>query len=190
VFVVRGIAGYWPCLCAFEEALRNEGVRPKAAFAETQRLLADEITAGRDSGRLRGPLVIVGYSTGANSAIGVCRRLAECGITVDKLVLLETSYEEAIPGNVRSCFNIYKSQPHTDWIPIFRGLPLHAASGATELVNYDVRCADSEFFFWENHLTICANPYVHDLMVDQVLDALEEGGSGNRLWRCPPRECR
>lgn len=190
VFVVRGIIGYWPFIETFEDALCDEGLSPTIAFPAQYCQLADDITEGTESGHLNGPLVIVGYSVGANSAIHVCRRLQERNITVDKLVLLETSYAEEIPGNVRSCFNIYKSQPLTDWFPIFRGLPLDAESSRTEMVNYDLRREDPGICCWDNHLTMCMNRRIHDLIIDEVLDEID-GGRGCSARPCGfPRECR
>lgn len=185
VYVLRGIAGYWPGAGAFERTLECRGIRPKVVFAETYPFLADRIAADRECGGACRPLVIVGYSTGGNGAIDVCRRLEQRGIAVDKLVLLDTSYEDAIPGNVRSCFNLYKSHPHTDWIPIFRGVPMPAASPSTEMVNFDLRCQAPELSgWWENHLTICANPCIHELMAAQVLEGLQ-GGGGACGESCP-----
>jgi hypothetical protein len=190
VFVMRGIIGYWPFIETFEDALCDEGLCPTIAFAEQYHELADDIAEGTESGQLKGPLVIVGYSVGANGAIHLCRRLEERNITVDKLVLLETSYDEEIPANVRSCFNIYKSQPLTDWFPIFRGIPLEAESGGTELVNYDLRCEAPEICCWDNHLTMCMNRRIHDLMIDEVLDEIDGGGRCASQAGSFPRECR
>jgi hypothetical protein len=187
---MRGVIGYWPFIETFEKELCEEGLCPTIAFAEQYPALADDITEGIESGRLEGPLVIVAYSVGANGAIHLCRRLEERNITVDKLVLLETSYDEEIPGNVRSCFNIYKSQPLTDWFPIFRGLPLTAESDRTELVNYDLRCEEPDICFWDNHLTMCMNRKIHDLIIDEVLDEID-GGGGCSSQACGfPRACR
>lgn len=189
VYVLRGIAGYWPGVCGFEQALESRGIRPKVAFAESYPFLADEIACDREVGGACRPLVIVGYSTGGNGAIEVCRRLEQRGIAVDKLVLLDTSYEDAIPGNVRNCFNLYKSRPFTDWIPIFRGVPMPAPCASTRIVNFDVNCEAPELSgWWDNHLVICANPCLHELMAAEVLEGLE-GGSGCGGQSTCSRDC-
>lgn len=190
VFVLRGIIGYWPLIETFEESLCREGIVPTDTVPKAWPWMADKIAEGRESGRLQGPLVIVGYSIGANEAIRACRRLDERGITVDKLVLLETNFHDEIPGNVRSCFNVYKSQPLTNWIPIFRGVPVTAVSSETELVNYDLRCQDADLCLWDNHLTLCANRYIQELMVAQVRDVMA-GDSADACAECGfPAECR
>jgi hypothetical protein len=179
VVVLRGIIGYWPFIEPFEKGLCAEGICPTTAFAEGYPQVANEIEEGRRSGRWQGPLVIVGYSSGANCALKLCRDLGGRGITVDKLVLLETSYRDLVPENVRHCVNIYKSQPVTDWIPIFRGIPLCAESDTTELVNRDIHYEPYAHGFLNHHLTICANPVVQRMMIDEVLEEID-GDAGSR----------
>ncbi|MFN0052316.1 MAG: thioesterase domain-containing protein [Planctomycetales bacterium] len=186
VFVLRGVAGYWPGVEAFEEDLCDAGVCPTTAIPEVYPHLADRIAEERESGRLRGPLVLVGYSLGANAAIKIAQRLDERGIDVDKLVLLETTLNDEIPANVHSCFNVYKSQPSTDWIPVFRGIPLETESARTRMYNLDLRCSRQSCWKKEHHLTICANRDIHALLVEEVLDGLN--GCGGRPV-CPSR-CR
>lgn len=174
VFVLEGIAGYWPLCCQFEGALRAEGIHPIMAFAEEYYPLAEFIADQRQCGRLDGPIVVVGYSLGANTAILLADRLKERGVEIDKLVLLEASYKDEVPSNVRDCVNIYKSHPWTDWIPIFRGIPLPAESNSTAMVNCDLRECHPEAGGWHHHLIVCANPNVHRVMVDEVLEGLGE----------------
>ena len=173
VIVLRGTAGYFPNLSEFEERLLDEGVCPTVAYPEAYPTIAERLIGGRNRGRLGGPVVIVGYSAGANAAIALSRRLGERGIDVDKLVLLEATSAEKVPGNVRACFNIYKTQPWYDVVPAFGGIPVSRESGATTLVNYNVRDYNDGRFDWENHLTLAANPYIQDLMLDEVLAAFE-----------------
>jgi hypothetical protein len=189
VVVLRGIIGYWPFIEPFESSLCAEGICPTTAFAEGYHQVADEIVEGQQSGRWQGPLVIVGYSSGANSAIKLCRDLGGRGVKVDKLVLLETSYDDLVPANVRSCVNIYKSQPATDWIPIFRGIPLCAESAQTELVNRDIHYEPYAHGFLNHHLTICANPAVQQLMLDEVREGIDGGGGSSGSCGFP-RGCR
>jgi hypothetical protein len=173
VIVLRGGAGYFPNLAEFEDRLLDEGVCPTVAYPEGYSTIAERLIGGRNRGRLDGPVVIVGYSAGANAAISLSRRLGERGIDVDKLVLLEATTGERVPGNVVACFNIYKSQPWYDIVPAFGGIPVEKESAATTLVNYNVRDYNDGRFDWENHLTLAANPFIQDLLVDEVLVAFE-----------------
>lgn len=178
VFVLRGTGGYFPNLADFEDRLVDEGVCPTVAYPEAHGKIAERIIGGRNRGRLTGPVVIVGYSAGANAAISLSERLGERGIEVDKLVLVEAGDTKRIPQNVHACFNIYKSQPWGDYVPVFAGQPVRPASPATEVVNYDVREFNDGRFDWDNHLTLAANPHVQDLMIDEVLVAFEAGETG------------
>lgn len=173
VIVMRGPGGYFPHLAEFEDRLIEEGACPTVAFPEAQGTIAERIIGGRNRGRLTGPIIIVGYSSGANAAVSLSERLGERGIEVDKLVLVEASDSKRVPDNVRACFNIYKSQPWTEYVPVLAGRPIQAASPATELVNYDVREYNDGRFDWDNHLTLAANPHVQDLMIDEVRAAIE-----------------
>jgi len=173
VVVLRGTAGYFPNLSEFEDRLLDEGVCPTVAYPEAYSTIAERLIGGRNRGRLDGAVVIVGYSSGANAAIKLSRRLGERGIEVEKLVLLEATTSEKVPGNVHSCFNIYKTQPWYDLVPAFGGIPVSRESGATKLVNYNVRDFNDGRFDWENHLTLAANPDIQEMMLDEVLVAFE-----------------
>jgi hypothetical protein len=122
-----------------------------------------------------GPLVIVGYSLGANEAIHLCRALEDDGIPVDSLILIECPYRDTIPSNVARCVNIYRSRPGKDWLPMFRGLPLRAEDGGTDLSNVDVRrnCLRNEPLT-HSHFTICADRSIHDLILSEVVGSLDE----------------
>jgi len=173
VVVLRGTAGYFPNLAQFEDRLLDEGVCPTVAYPDAYATVAERLIGGRNRGRLNGPVVIVGYSSGANAAISMSRMLGEKGIEVNKLVLLEATTGEKVPDNVVSCFNIYKSQPWYDVIPAFGGIPVQKESPATTLVNYNVRDYNDGRFDWENHLTLAANPFIQDMILDEVLVAFE-----------------
>ena len=182
VFILRGTVGYFPCISQLEDKLLDEGVCPTVAYPEAYPKLAERIIAGRNMGRFEGPLVLVGYSVGGDKAIDLACLLNERGITVDKLVLLESSGSKTIPYNVRECFNIYKYQPWSEVFPLFRGEPVRPESQATTVVNYNLRDYNDGRFDWDNHFTLSLNPYVQDLIVDEVLatidaDPQDEDGS-------------
>jgi hypothetical protein len=173
VVIFRGLAGYYPTCSEFEEELAEEGVCPTVALPGAYRAVTERIIAARNNGRLQGPLVIVGYSLGADKALLASRRLGARGITVDKLVLLEAGVHGCVPGNVRECINIYKPQPATDFFPWFRGCVVTAESPSTQLLNYNVRDYNDGRYDWDNHFTLPFNPWVRDLMVDEVLSAID-----------------
>jgi hypothetical protein len=171
---MRGTAGYFPNLADFENRLVDEGTCPTVAYPDAEGRIAERIIGGRNRGRWTGPIVIVGYSAGANAAISLSERLGAKGIDVDKLVLVEATQSKQVPQNVHACLNIYKSQPWGEYAHVLAGRPLQAASSTTELVNYDVRDYNDGRFDWENHLTLAASPHVQDLMIEEVLATFEE----------------
>jgi hypothetical protein len=173
VIVLRAMAGYFPCLSNFEEQLLEDGICPTVAYAGAHQEITERIVAAKNNGRLQGPLVIVGYSAGADKALVVARRLGECGIEVDKLVLVEPSKQGCVPANVRECLNIYKPQLWTEFVPFFRGCIVTAENPSTQLLNYNVRDYNDGRYDWDNHFTLTMNPYLRDFMVDEVLSAVD-----------------
>src|SRR5205823_1592424 len=75
VFVMRGPAGYFPNLADLEDRLIDEGTCPTVAYPDAEGTIAERIIGGRNRGRLTGPIVIVGYSAGANAAVSLSERL-------------------------------------------------------------------------------------------------------------------
>lgn len=173
VIVFRGKGGYFPQLAEFEESLLEEGACPTVAYPEAHRRIAERVIAARNTGRLQGPLVIVGYSSGADKALSVSRQLAQRGIPVDKLVLLEAPPGGRVSGNVRECVNIYKPQPWSKVFPYFSGSQVMAESSATQLVNYNVREFNDGRYDGDDHFTLTANPFIQDMMIDEVMTAFE-----------------
>jgi len=175
VFILRGVVGYFPFIGEIEDDLLDEGVCPTVSVPEAHQKIAERIIAGRNTGRFDGPLVLFGYSIGADRAIDVACRLNEKGITVDKLVLLESSGTKPIPCNVRECFNIYKYQIWGEIIPLLRGMPVRAEGPATHVVNFNLRDYNDGRFDWDNHLTVSFNPYIRGLIVDEILKGIDGG---------------
>src|SRR5262249_37626513 len=133
---------------------------------------ADRIVTARRSGDTR-PLVLIGYSRGANDALRLTRRLQKENITVDTLILMLMAAQESVPANVVSCLNVYKSSPADDWVPAFRGLPVTVESAQTNLVNYNVRYHDEAVAQAAiNQFTVSQNPAVQAMVVERVTMAL------------------
>lgn len=169
VEVLRGITGYWPGAADFQEQLAARGIASTVSWCELYPTVADRLIETRRRHPQR-PLVVVGYSLGANHALRLCRRLRDEGITVDRLVLLETTYEDTVPENVRCCFNAYKSRP-LDQIPFMRGIPIEADSSATALTNYNFSTHDDGRYDGLNHLTLCRDEDVQALLANAVAAA-------------------
>lgn len=159
-----------------ETRLQDEGVDAHLVSGPQWGKLSRQIVDAHEAGELNEPLVIVGHSLGADDAVRIARSLEKHGIEVDSLALIDPTIPPEIPGNVRRVYNLYKANPATDWIPLFRGVKVTGASDTTEVVNFNLRDSDSpEQFRGANHFNIEEFAGVHDLIVDEVL-----------RW-CPPR---
>jgi hypothetical protein len=170
VLVVRGTAEYWPDCDEFVDSLRQQGTPATVIRGWEVNRTAERFAAARRSHKQAQPLVLIGYSRGANDAIRLTRRLQEHDVAVDTLILMETAEQASVPANVASCLNIYKSSPISDdWIPAFRGLPVTVESAQTHLVNYNLRFHDEAVERTAiNQLTVCQNPAVREMITERV----------------------
>jgi hypothetical protein len=139
VILATGTAGYWPDVGTYSVMLESAGIS-RRVMAPCQRLQTSRwIIQSYESGELREPIVLTGYSQGSGECVRLARRLQSAGIPVTSLLMLEAGGDFEIPGNVRKCLNLYTSNPVTDGIPLLRGLAVHAESPATHLINWDAR---------------------------------------------------
>jgi hypothetical protein len=174
VVIVRGTVGYWPDCESFVARLKGQGAQASVIRGWEVNRMADRIAHTRPSGNQAQPLVLLGYSRGANDAIRLTRRLQERGVTVDALILMETAAQDSVPANVASCLNVYKSSSVAEeWVPAFRGLPVTVESANTQLVNYNLRFHDEgdEGNVIER-FTVCQNAAVQAMIAERVAVAL------------------
>ena len=180
VVVVHGSVGYWPGCDDFVANLAVRGAPATTIRGWDVNRTADKIAAGRRSGIQTGPLVLVGYSRGANDALRLARRLQKSDVTVTKLVLLETAANDSVPSNVESCLNVYQSSGSDDWLPAFRGLPVTVESAGTQLINYNLRFHDEGVARADlNHFTVCRNYSVLGMVAEHVTAALRTDESAS-----------
>lgn len=172
--VIRGLCGYFPGAVHLADRLDDAGLETSVIFCKEAPGVACALSSIQGACD-EGPLMIVGYSLGANEAIRLCRALGDDGIVVDSLILIECPYRDTIPPNVAKCVNIYRSRPRKDWIPMFRGLPLRNECGTTAMRNVDVRrnCL-RHVPLTHSHFTICGAPEIHDLVLEEVAGGLDE----------------
>lgn len=89
--------------------------------------------------RSHGPVLLYGYSTGANTAIGVAKRLQRSGIPVDVLFTVDPFPIASlrVPSNVRICANYYHS--FVPGIPLLSARPVsQEKGGSVQLSNTDL----------------------------------------------------
>lgn len=165
VILIRGGAGYWPGIGELAARLERSGFAPTIVQCWEHRAVADEIAAAVRQGRMPGGVVIVGYSSGADAACHMARRLKSHGVRVDTLVLIESTLGTEVPSNVRYCINYYESRA-LDVIPVFRGVPVARAGRGTQIVNVNVgRHPGLESLAALNHFTVPNSPQLHSMVV-------------------------
>ncbi len=120
-----------------------------------------------------GPLVLVGHSFGADDAVRLARYLRDQGVTVDGLVLVDPTTPPVVPDNVVRCFNLFKSNPPTDWMPWFRGVAVNTEDPRTQLVNYDLRENDPTGRYANlDHFNIDNDDNVQEVVITEVKRSL------------------
>lgn len=123
------------------------------------------------------PIVLIGYATAGHGTMVVAEDLAEHGICVDAVILLEPSFFEPVRSNVRYCFVAYKPEPMQQWNPIMRGLPVRVESSATQvtLINLEMLAPYGRLDDL-NHLNITSDAWVQQLLVAQAAAMFRRGG--------------
>lgn len=115
---------------------------------------------------LRGPIVLVGHSLGANDQIKVAQTLNRAGIPVELLMTVDAVSPIRVPPNVKKVLNIYKPS----FVPMFSGQRIIAENAAvTRIENLNV---DTVSGLSVNHFTIEKNAAIQKLMLDAVLQAI------------------
>ena len=173
VYVVRGFLDWYSAgMDRLTAELRAAGAAAAAYREEQWSDLADALLARP---ALPGPVVLVGFSYGADDVIAVARRLGDHGRAVDLLVTIDPVTPADVPANVRRCVCFYQPNGVWDAFPFLRGVPLHAAAGGQPPENLDVRARTDLAEPGTSHATIAGNEKVHRAIVALVLAT------------CPPR---
>lgn len=169
VYIFRGAAGYWPGVHDMAERVRKQGFEPVVCRSAQLYWIKSQIVKRRQTGEETGPLLIIGYSLGAETAVKLAQGLDREGIKVDGLLLIEPYNHPKIPPNVDYCFNFFESRKSDRWF-IFRGTPVSEVTSKTSLLEVDV--AKDEKFSAEmgflNHFNIQDDPRVQDLVAGQL----------------------
>lgn len=117
------------------------------------------------------PVVLVGFSFGADEAIRIARRLGDAGRPVALLVTLDPVTPPDVPPNVGACRNFYQSNGVWDAFPWLRGVPVRGE----RIVNTNIRERADLAEPGTGHDTLAKNSKVHQAVMDLVLEV------------CPPR---
>ncbi|HEV7301858.1 MAG TPA: hypothetical protein VGN72_21155 [Tepidisphaeraceae bacterium] len=126
-----------------------------------------EALLGRDGSQ---PLVLVGFSYGADDVIRIARRMAKVGKPVDLLITIDPVTPPRLPANVRACVNYYQSNGVADALPWLRGVRLSADRGAVAPINHNLRNDRKDLLQPDtSHATIAGHAKLHDEIVQRVV---------------------
>jgi hypothetical protein len=163
--------------------------RRAGLWAEDLRCVGDRwvrrnLTADHATGRLRGPIVLVGHSCGGRYALFTARELARQGIPIELLVCIDVAMPFAVAANVRHAVHLYRSRRR-----IYPARPLRAAPGAAaQVTNVDLDADDSPIApIGLNHLNTTASPSVQDWVVERVLKAVAASDVAGRRRKSKSR---
>jgi hypothetical protein len=124
--------------------------------------------------KLRGPIILVGHSLGANDQIKVARYLARANIPVALLMTVDATSPLTVPPNVEHVVNIY----YPAHIPLFTGQVVTVMDPTrTRLDNFNVTTRTT---IDVNHFNIESNSVIQKLMIDNILGTLNKAKKNNR----------
>ena len=170
-FLILGLWNFFSKgLVDVTDELDDEGYYARTLSGYAWKDIGDHIIRKERAGELERPLVLGGHSLGADKALYLSEKLEKAGIEVDYVILLDATNPPDVPANVKRCHNIFLSAPATDWFPAFRGIAVDAKKPQTELINFNVRHAESgplsDIDF--NHFDIESDPDIQALMVELI----------------------
>ena len=149
--------------------LRQNGLRAQAYRAAQWHELAETIARRYRNVPSAEPLVLIGFSYGADDALLVAQYLERSGQPVDLIVTIDPVTPPPVPGNVRVCYNYYQTNGVWDALPWLRGIPLKS-NGRTRLTNVDIRRQRPDLLEPDtSHATLAANSKLHAAIIQQVL---------------------
>ena len=128
-----------------------------------------------------GPLILIGFSYGADDVIEIARQLQHAGKPVDLLITIDPVTPPSVPANVKLCYNYFQTNGLWDIFPWLRGIPLKA-DGAPRLINVDIRAHRPDLLEPDTaHSNIAANPKLHHEIVQRILEAWTPASQPSRV---------
>ena len=107
VYLLRGFADVFSGgLDQLGADLARAGIPAKVVNHSAWKSVGEKIAANQKRFR-RKPVILIGHSLGANSAISMAQQLKKTGVTVTLLVTLAATAPPPVPSNVRKAENHY-----------------------------------------------------------------------------------
>lgn len=157
IYMFRGFAGLEFGLDSFGRELRRSGFNATCYQDEWGPVIAERIERDYAKGSRHEPLVLIGYSTGSVTVVGIAKRLKRSHIPVDLLVILDPVIPETVPGNVRMCVNYYEQI--VPGVGLLSGTLMRAEAGVT---------LDNAKVNYSSHFTLNGNPQVRSEVTAQI----------------------
>lgn len=171
VVLIRGLFNVFSLgMDEIADELNDDGYHALSIAGSQRKATGRKLIREAEEGTLARPLVIVGHSYGGDAAVRLTHQLDRAGVRVDKLILVDPTTPGRIPANVDKVFDVYRSSPATDWVPVLRGVAVETESPETEVVNFDLRQSDDPELSSAtiNHFNIDEARAVQDLVIEQV----------------------
>jgi len=168
VYLVRGFQDWYSSgIEALEQELQTRGFDAHA-FAEKD---WGEVVA--DAKADDQPLVLIGFSYGADDVIAIARAFEKRHRRVDLLITIDPVTPGKVPGNVVRCVNFYQPNGVWDALPWLRGIPLERDGSANKTVLENINVRERPDLIEPNtsHATIAANARIHAAIIELVAHA-------------------
>lgn len=165
VYTMRGLGGIFSTgMNRLENTLDDYyHIRTASTIWYKANELSDYIAKHYQSNELKGPIVLIGHSLGANEQIKVAQNLNKVHIPVDLLITVDAVCPVKIPPNVKRVLNLYKPA----LVPMFSGLKVKAVDPeSTHINNFNVATIKNVYV---NHFTIDKNREIQKIMLENVL---------------------
>lgn len=157
VYAMRGLLGIFSTgMDKLANAINKELDYPTAVVSHLDtRKLAQHIIKQKRQGKLKGPIVLVGHSYGADSSVDVAEKLNKENIPVSLLIPIDNTAKRDIPKNVKQLVHIHSGASAVSQMLFGWGNPLKVEKGHTKLKEVDV--SSDKKFKGINHFNIDKN---------------------------------
>ena len=162
VYLLRGLAGdiYSLGMDQLADQVTRRGVTATVHGMTEYSFLADEIIRKYRAGEERGPIMLIGHSTGGDLTIAMAQKLKAADIPVALAFGFDpTRIAPNVPSNVELFINLYQT-----YNPIGGGEEAPGSGFHGRLINVDLH-EHTEIV----HITLDKSPVLHDLVAQKIL---------------------
>lgn len=186
VYLIRGWRDlYSEGIDQLANELEDANVNAPAYRASQWRDLSSAIAQRYSRAAQPEPLILIGFSYGADDVLRIAHDLQSKNIPIDLAITIDPVTPPTVPANVKHCINYYESNGVWDIFPWLRGIPLKGEPSGTNLLNQNLR-TDRKDLLEPNtsHAAIAANPKLHREIVRRILEVCR--GRESTLYTSAP----